>query len=279
MEYFHSKNFLHRDVKPDNFLMGKGKKRWLIYIIDYGLAKRYKDPRTGEHIKYHDDKEFTGTARYASLNTHLGIDQSRRDDLEGIAYSAIYFLKGSLPWQGLRAKDKKEKYSKIRDIKVSLSPEDLCDNLPFEFTTFLNYCRLLKFEQEPDYNYVRKLFKNLFIEEGFNCDYMYDWMNMRMASKSLACVMIDSHQLIHDNANHNKEFQEEIKEKPLIIIDSIDDDEKPQAIRQSIIKPRIDCSGRLIKKPYSLMNTNSLRLTPNKLRNFPVINFKYAKPL
>lgn len=73
IEYIHSKNFIHRDVKPDNFLMGLGKKGNLVYIIDFGLAKKYRDARTHQHIPYRENKNLTGTARYASINTHLGI--------------------------------------------------------------------------------------------------------------------------------------------------------------------------------------------------------------
>lgn len=76
IEYIHSKNFIHRDVKPDNFLMGLGKKGNLVYIIDFGLAKKYRDARTHQHIPYRENKNLTGTARYASINTHLGIGES-----------------------------------------------------------------------------------------------------------------------------------------------------------------------------------------------------------
>ena len=110
IEYVHSKSFIHRDVKPDNFLMGLGKRANQVNIIDFGLAKKYRDPKSHQHIPYRENKNLTGTARYASINTHLGIEQSRRDDLESLGYVLMYFLRGSLPWQGLKAATKKQKY-------------------------------------------------------------------------------------------------------------------------------------------------------------------------
>jgi serine/threonine protein kinase len=121
---------MHRDVKPDNFLVGAGKKATLIYVIDFGLAKRYKDPKTGLHIPYRNNKSLTGTARYTSVNTHLGIEQSRRDDLEAICYVVMYFLRGSLPWQGLTAHNKTDKYRRIMETKRFTPPEALCKGFP-----------------------------------------------------------------------------------------------------------------------------------------------------
>lgn len=118
IEAFHTKGFIHRDLKPENILIGLEENASTVYLIDFGLAKRWKDPHTNEHIKYKDKKSLTGTARYASANTHLGIEQSRRDDLEGAGYVILYLLKGELPWQGLRARNKDDKYRKIKDCKV-----------------------------------------------------------------------------------------------------------------------------------------------------------------
>lgn len=175
VEYIHSKNFIHRDIKPDNFLMGLGKKGNLVYIIDFGLAKKYRDSRTHSHIPYRENKNLTGTARYASINTHLGIEQSRRDDLESLGYVLMYFNRGSLPWQGLRAATKRQKYERISEKKMSTPIEELCRSFPSEFATYLNYCRSMRFDEKPDYSYLRQLLRNLFHRQGFTYDYVFDW--------------------------------------------------------------------------------------------------------
>ncbi|KAH9665021.1 Casein kinase 1-like protein 2 [Citrus sinensis] len=175
VEFVHSKSFLHRDIKPDNFLMGLGRRANQVYIIDFGLAKRYRDTATHQHIPYRENKNLTGTARYASMNTHLGIEQSRRDDLESLGYVLMYFLRGSLPWQGLKAGTKKQKYEKISEKKVSTSIEALCRGYPTEFASYFHYCRSLRFDDKPDYAYLKRLFRDLFIREGFQFDYVFDW--------------------------------------------------------------------------------------------------------
>jgi serine/threonine protein kinase len=175
LEYVHTKSFIHRDVKPDNFLIGLGKRQSVIHIIDFGLAKKYRDPRSHQHIPYRENKNLTGTARYASINTHIGIEQSRRDDLESLGYVLMYFIRGSLPWQGLKANTKKQKYERIMDRKMSTSTEQLCKGYPTEFRSYFEYCRSLRFEDRPDYAYLKRLFKELFYRKGFQYDNMFDW--------------------------------------------------------------------------------------------------------
>ena len=167
IEFLHAKNFIHRDIKPDNFLISLGKKVNMIHVIDFGLAKKYRDPKTQQYIPYRENKNLTGTARYASVNTHLGIEQSRRDDLEALGYVLIYFIKGTLPWQGLRATSKKEKYEKIMEKKMSTPIESLCKSMAPEFSTYMNYCRALRFEDRPDYSYLKRMYKDLFFRESY----------------------------------------------------------------------------------------------------------------
>jgi len=155
--------------------MGLGRKANQVYIIDYGLAKKYRDLQTHKHIPYRENKNLTGTARYASVNTHLGVEQSRRDDLESLGYVLMYFLRGSLPWQGLKAGTKKQKYDKISEKKMLTPVEVLCKSYPSEFISYFHYCRSLRFEDKPDYSYLKRLFRDLFIREGYQFDYVFDW--------------------------------------------------------------------------------------------------------
>ena len=179
IEYIHSRNFIHRDIKPDNFLMGVGKRGNQVLVIDFGLAKKFRDPKTHLHIPYRENKNLTGTARYASINTHLGVEQARRDDLEGLAYVLLYFLRGALPWQGLKAQTKKQKYDRIMEKKMSTPADALCRGFPNEFQILLSYSRALRFDDKPDYAYLRKMFRDLFVREGYQYDYVFDWSVQR----------------------------------------------------------------------------------------------------
>lgn len=175
VEYIHARCFIHRDIKPDNFLMGVGRRGSQVNVIDFGLAKKYRDPRTHLHIPYRENKNLTGTARYASVNTHLGIEQLRRDDLESLGYVLIYFCRGSLPWQGLKAATKRQKYDRIMEKKMTTPNDVLTKGLPREFLYFMNYIKSLRFDDKPDYPYLRKLFRDLFRRENLRYDYVFDW--------------------------------------------------------------------------------------------------------
>ena len=177
LEFLHSKNYLHRDIKPDNFLVGRGHKSNIIYAIDFGLAKKFRDPKTGLHIPYRDGKNLTGTARYASTNTHLGMEQSRRDDIEALGYMLVYFLKGSLPWQGQVLKDPNRKYDRIKQLKYDIKLDELCQGHPVELAKFIQYARDMKFEDKPDYNYLRGLLRKAAEVKGLKFDpSKFDWI-------------------------------------------------------------------------------------------------------
>ena len=181
IEKVHDERIIHRDIKPDNFLIGGTEStKDNIYIIDFGLAKCYKNSE-GEHIPYKDGKNLTGTARYASIATHKGIEQSRRDDLETIGHVLLYFAKGSLPWQGLPGRSKNEKYANIKKKKLEVSLEKLCEKQPREFQEFMEYCRALKFEQEPNYKHVIGLFEGCLNRHKFDANIKdYTWKQNRL---------------------------------------------------------------------------------------------------
>jgi casein kinase 1/casein kinase I family protein HRR25 len=227
LEYVHTKSFIHRDVKPDNFLIGLGKRQSVIHIIDFGLAKKYRDPRSHQHIPYRENKNLTGTARYASINTHIGIEQSRRDDLESLGYVLMYFIRGSLPWQGLKANTKKQKYERIMDRKMSTSTEQLCKGYPTEFRSYFEYCRSLRFEDRPDYAYLKRLFKELFYRKGFQYDNMFDWTVLNLQQERARVPerpMLSNPQQLQDtdvvNANNSQDEDEDDEEhgKPAAVL-------------------------------------------------------------
>ncbi|KAH9845314.1 Casein kinase I 1 [Teratosphaeria destructans] len=180
VQTIHEKNLIYRDIKPDNFLIGRPntKAQNVIHVVDFGMAKQYRDPKTKQHIPYRERKSLSGTARYMSINTHLGREQSRRDDLEALGHVFMYFLRGGLPWQGLKAATNKQKYEKIGEKKQTTAIKDLCDGYPEEFNKYLSYVRNLGFEDTPDYDYLRDLFTKALQATGEVEDGEYDWMKL-----------------------------------------------------------------------------------------------------
>ncbi|KAH0585105.1 hypothetical protein H2248_008366 [Termitomyces sp. 'cryptogamus'] len=178
VQAIHDKSLIYRDIKPDNFLIGVPgtKNANTIHIIDFGMAKHYRDPKTKVHIPYRERKSLSGTARYMSINTHLGREQSRRDDLESLGHVFMYFLRGGLPWQGLRAATNKQKYEKIGEKKQSTPINELCEGFPEEFAIYMNYVRKLGFEESPDYDFLRELFTKVLKTLGETEDGVFDWM-------------------------------------------------------------------------------------------------------
>jgi serine/threonine protein kinase len=180
LQSLHQKNFIHCDLKPANFLLGSKLKE--INMIDFGLSQRYYDETRKKHIRRSKGNSFTGTPRYASINAHLGIQLSRRDDLESLGYVLIYLYKGFLPWQGLKGRNKAEKHQQIYLKKMKTTPEELCSVLPPEFATYLNYCRSIRFSETPNYDYLRQLFRDVYFREGYSVDGQFDW-NVKKAGR------------------------------------------------------------------------------------------------
>lgn len=187
IDYIHSQHYIHRDIKPENILVRMNHESHIINIIDFGLAKKYRDEATLFHIPYQTYRSLAGTACYVSLNAHSGIEQTRRDDLESPAYILIYFLKGSLPWQYLDGSSRKQKYHTIMQSKLGIPVAELCYGLPEEFQTLLHYTRNLSFNAQPNYRYIRALFQNLFTMCGYDDDLVFDW------SKNTTITMSHTH--------------------------------------------------------------------------------------
>lgn len=215
IEKVHEERIIHRDIKPDNFLIGgSDSTKDSVFIIDFGLAKCFKNA-DGQHIPYRDGKNLTGTARYASINTHKGIEQSRRDDLETIGHVLLYFLRGSLPWQGLPGRSKNEKYNNIKKKKLETSLDELCKGQPPEFKEFMEYCRSLKFEDDPDYKYVIGLFEKCMQRHNFDPRIQdYTWKQNRLskdkeALKNSVLNVINKkpkNQDLHNNVSQNLKY-------------------------------------------------------------------------
>ncbi|KAI9805572.1 MAG: Casein kinase I 2 [Sarcosagium campestre] len=180
VQTIHEKNLIYRDIKPDNFLIGRPGSKYsnVIHVVDFGMAKQYRDPKTKQHIPYRERKSLSGTARYMSINTHLGREQSRRDDLEALGHVFMYFLRGGLPWQGLKAATNKQKYEKIGQKKKDTDIKDLCEGFPDELAEYLSYVRNLGFEETPDYDHLRDIFTKALKSTGELDDGEYDWMKL-----------------------------------------------------------------------------------------------------
>ena len=174
LEYIHSKNYIHRDIKPHNFLVSP-KNEGLIYIIDFGLSKKYKSER-GKHVKFSFTKHITGTPRFCSYNAMRGVEQSRRDDLESLSYLILYFFLGALPWQGLKITSQKQRFKEIAKMKKNMNLKNICKDCPNEILLFCIYTRRIGFTENPNYNYMKNLFKSILDKNGFINDQKFSWI-------------------------------------------------------------------------------------------------------
>lgn len=199
----HQCGIIHRDVKPGNFVIGGRGNENKIYIIDYGLSDFYY--RSGKHIPYKSNCSFKGTYRYASKNAHFKIEQSRRDDLESLGYILIYFLKGKLPWQNLKV-SKDERKREIGNFKEKLSLEKLTENLPSEFYTYMKYVRNLSFSAQPDYGWIKNLFRSCMFRLNLPYDYIYDW-NQQPQTTICDTISQDSYAIYEDLYRSNTIIQ------------------------------------------------------------------------
>lgn len=296
-EYVHSKQLIFRDIKPENFLIGRQSlnKHRTLYMIDFGLAKEYVNPKTNKHIPYCENKSLTGTARYMSINTHLGREQSRRDDLEAIAHMLFYFLRGKLPWQGLQADSFKERYKKIGEVKQKTNLDDLTQGYPKEFGDFLKYCRELEFLKTPDYRRWINKFEDLMRkrnwwspnDESYN-KWDFDWvekLNQTRTSKNN-----NNNNIINSNNNNNNgpssiysaeisdiknfKYQKNLKETYNRVLQNYN---KTQVLNNSNISTNNNNNNNISTNNTS-SNKAKLPFLSNSFNNNNISSINYLKP-
>ena len=201
LEFIHDRHIIHRDIKPDNFLMGYKEKNAVLYLLDFGLAKKFRSSKTLMQYPYVRKKKMTGTARYASIHALEEMEQSRRDDLESMAYVLLYFLRGSLPWQGIKIKAKENRYKKILAKKKEITSDELCETFPEEFKYLVDYTRNLGYTENPDYEKLRNNFLELVKEKLCRTfDFIYDW-----TTKSDLQQRDDKIDILNGNFNGNND--------------------------------------------------------------------------
>lgn len=209
IEFVHSHGIIHRDIKPANFVLGAEGHSDKLYLIDYGLAKHYRDPKTGKHIEFVKKSGMTGTARYTTVNLHKGCEPSRRDDLGSIGYLLVYFLKGKLPWQGVNARDKKKRKKRIGRMKAKTLHHELCEGLPKELRAYFEYCGELKFDEEPDYNFLRSLIRRAAASQKIDFDWMFDWTNSSGHRKRKAPDDDDAYYTVYESYSYTTQTPSE----------------------------------------------------------------------
>ena len=279
LEYIHSKDIIHKDIKPFNFLFGK-KYPELIYLIDFGISKKYRSSRTGKHIKFGKLIRTTGSLRYMSVNSNRGYEESRRDDLESLGYVLVFLLKKTLPWLNVEKMNltKYQKTIKISKIKSQTLPEEICQGLPKEFSDYIKYTRNLTFEQDPNYNYLRHLFLDVILKNEQLPDYMYidsmkfSWIKEKEIKRKNAPVSSRIYNLPKENFNITLSKQKNGAHKRLYrqIKDSINKARSKET-------PRINNNNKNNNNnnfKFDLKKLNMILNNPNNISNLKKIKLK-----
>ena len=206
LKLIHEKGIIHRDMKPENLCIGYKGKEKNIYLIDFGLSKIINNDKKNQFLlNIKKEKIVIGTVRYISMNAHLGNEQYKKDDLESLAYMMIFFIKGELPWQNMKAKSRKEKYTKIYQKKKHTVNSELCNFLPDEIKTFLNYVLNLNQKQNPDYVKLTNLINNLMKKYGYTNDSQFDWYSSSFLQKLYNSPVIDEGDMIKSSSIYEED--------------------------------------------------------------------------
>ena len=240
----HDKGIIHRDMKPENFVIGRKNKERTIYLIDFGLSKKYINDNN-IHISMKKERNIIGTVRYISMNTHQGFEQSRRDDLESLIYIIIYFIKGELPWQGIKYKTKSEKYSKILEIKKksTIKGGELCESIPAEFQTIIDYIIGLEFTEKPNYSMIKNIIEMILAKLNYHNDLQFDWYNLEFLKNLYKPSLIENNEQKKSSNNNNNENKEN-ENKEILNNTKINDKNKLENIE---INNKNDKKNEIIK--------------------------------
>ena len=265
IEYIHSKGYLHGDIKPENFVIGNNDQR-IIYIIDFGLSKKYRSDRTGNHIQFCITKKMNGTARYASTNSLRGVEISRRDDLECLAYMIIYFIMKKLPWQGVKANSLQNRYKKIYYMKKKLIYDENFKQLPKEIQEFYNDIKKLKFEEKPNYVKLKGYFYILLKKNGFEADNNFSWINRDH--------LINTKEIININERKSNS-QKRLMDKLLKNSNKLKKEKKEEEIKNNIKIVKTSSKFKFCNKQYSqnnIINNEYGYTNSNKNKDIKSIN-------
>ena len=247
LKYIHDKHIIHRDIKPDNFAMGRNEANDTLYLIDFGLAKKFRSSRTLKQYPLIKRKSLTGTARYASINALQGYEQSRRDDLESAGYVLMYFLRGDLPWQNIKIKGKKDKYAKICNKKKEISSQELGKNFPEEFAEILDYFKNLGYTENPNYEMCYKKMEIVLEKQKLKFEFIYDWTTNNNIKERKRNSSIEIKRMVKRknkknlSVNHGKYSDNDERRK--IKVKDIDDDETESDVSNKADIDALDAPG------------------------------------
>ena len=247
LKYIHDKHIIHRDIKPDNFAMGRNEANDTLYLIDFGLAKKFRSSRTLKQYPLIKRKSLTGTARYASINALQGYEQSRRDDLESAGYVLMYFLRGDLPWQNIKIKGKKDKYAKICNKKKEISSQELGKNFPEEFAEILDYFKNLGYTENPNYEMCYKKMEIVLEKQKLKFDFIYDWTTNNNIKERKRNSSIEIKRMVKrknkKNLSVNHGNYSDNDERRKIKVKDIDDDETESDVSNKADIDALDAPG------------------------------------